>query len=310
MARTILLGWIVLRLVLPSAIFAQTEQATPSAIIVTPTFQEIVITASDSAKQGSVVVSNQTDQQQTFEIFAVAIDQVDSQGNITLSDKPLSGTNDPFLADVEILEPQVIIAPKQQQVIPFTVKNSVGLSPGGHYVSLLIRAKSELVEQSATQSVLPAIASLLLIRKTGGEQYNLFLRALRFPHQGLWWSLPEVATLTFENQGNIHTIPRGEVKITDLFGRVVSEGTINEGSQFVLPRTQRELRVPLRQIRSSVPLMIYRISAQGTTTLGNANYELTAFSGYLSLVVIGVSLLFTLLSLSVYIWHKQKRRAK
>ncbi len=242
-------------------------------------------------------------------MFAVAIQQMDAQGGVLLSDKPLSGANNPFSADVVIQEPVVVLQPKEQKEVEFQVKNSLSLSPGGHYVSLIIRSTANATSDGK-QQVLPAISSFLLIRKLGGEQYNLFLQNIRFPGRQVWLTLPSTATLTFENQGNIHTTPRGEMTMRDVFGRVVVEGTINEGSQMVLPRSQRDLIVQLRQIRPSLPVMLYTTTVIGSSDPGEVTFEQTAYSFFISrtavFIVFGVIVVFAV----VGIFLKRRRKHK
>jgi len=272
----------VLSFVWPVGTFAQSEPASTSAIIVTPTFQEVVLQASASAVTSSITITNQTNQEQSFELFAVRINQMERDGTIILSNKPLSGEDNPTSAEVTISQPFVTILANQKLEIPFTVKNTLNLSPGGHYVSVIIRTKAERVTTTPAQSVLPAISSFLLIRKEGGEQYNLFLQKVQFSNNNFWWKVPNLVVLTFENQGNIHTIPRGQVVISDIFGRTVIEGTVNEGSQFVLPRSQRTLGVRLRQIRFGWPVMLYKITALGASDPGAVTFEQTTFSMFVS----------------------------
>lgn len=278
-----------------------------SAIVVTPTFQEVVLSASDSATQANITIVNQTAQAQQFELFAVGISQIDESGNVMLSNKPLSGQNDPYSADIELPEPVITIAPNEEKKVPFLVKNSLNLSPGGHYVSLIVRAVSDDQQAASKQSVLPAISSFVLIRKLGGEQYNLFLKSLEFPQKRVWWKLPDRAILTFENQGNVHTTPRGQVTATDMFGRVVLEATINEGSQFVLPRSQRPIRVQMREIRRSVPLMLYTVSVSGVSEPGGVAFSQTRYVPYISVWLLLTTVVALLSVVGVIIYKKRAR---
>lgn len=290
------------------SVFAQTAQPPQSAISITPPFQEVLLTASESAVSASILITNQTDQLQNFEIYPVGISQVDSQGNVTLSDKPQSGSDTSLAADISVLEPTVTIPAGGQKEVVFTINNSLNLSPGGHYVSLITRMLPPQREEISGQSVLPALSSFLLLRKVGGEQYNLFLKTVTFPTRLLWFKLPTVANLTFENQGNVHTIPRGQVTVVDLFGRNVAEGTINEGSHFVLPRAQRELPVQIRRIRSSWPLMVYRVTVTGESDPGGVTFGQTSFSFYISQSA-GIALIFAAVVGSVIaVWLRRRRQ--
>lgn len=259
-------------------------------VSITPTFQELVLDATASAARGSITITNQTDQIQEFEVFAVSLKQLDSQGNVALFNRPLRGGDDDIFTDIEIQEPTFSLYPNQQKAISFSIQNSINLSPGGHYASLVVRIGSPPLGAQSTQTIVPALSSSLLIRKMGGEQYNLSLHRMILIDQKLWSKLPTVTQLTFENQGNIHVIPRGQIRISDIFGRVVVEGTINEGSQFILPRTRRDIQVQLRQIRRSWPMMVYTVSTIGSFDSGGV-FQQMGFGVYLSVwavVVIGL----------------------
>jgi hypothetical protein len=303
-----MLSLLLLALYVPSRVLAQ---STTSAITLTPTFQEVVLEASESAKESTITIKNATTQPQTFEVFAVSINQIDSNGAITFSDKPLTGSDDPFSAEVSVAEPEVTLEPGTQQAVAFTVNNTINLSPGGHYVSLIVRAKPPTSDQT-NQSVLPAISSFLLIRKVGGERYNLSLQKMAFSSASpVWWQRPRSVTLAFNNQGNVHTIPRGQVLITDLFGRVVIEGTINEGSQFVLPSIPREIAVKLRTLRWSLPIMIFKTTVKGYSDPGQMPFEQTAYNGYVSRsALIGLLMVATIVVLALRKWRRRKRTIK
>ncbi len=287
---------------------AQTASASSSAIIISPTFQEVTVNADDTTQTAQIEISNQTNKKQLFEVFAVSVNQFDNQGNFTLADKPLSNSNSPDSAYITFPSPELEISPNQVATIPFTVLNTQNLSPGGNYSVVIVRAKPDQDDSLPNQSVLPAVSSFVLIRKIGGEQYNLSLLEISNDHQ-VWWQLPKTLSLVFENQGNIHTTPRGQIKITDVFGKVVVEGTINEGSQFVFPRTQKELQVQLRQIRPSWPIMLYTITVRGESSPGAISYFQQSFSVFVSYVGIILSLLVGLiLSAGAWSLHKILRK--
>ncbi len=278
----------------PAIVSAQIIPATSSGMIIAPTFQEVTLNPDQISQTAQIEVFNQTSQQQTFEVYAIPVNQIDSQGNFTLSDKPLSNAEQSESAFITFPNSELQIPPNQVGTIPFSVTNSQSLSPGGNYVVVIVRAKPNPTATLSNQSVLPAVSSFVLIRKLGGEQYNLSLSEISADHQ-LWWQLPKSLQLIFENQGNIHTTPYGLIKITDLFGRVIVEGTINESSQFVFPRTKKEIAVHLRQIRPSWPFMLYKIEIDGQANPGAITYAQQSFSVFVSLativVIVGVAVI-------------------
>jgi len=260
---------------------AQSLNSTSSTIIA-PTFQEVTLLADQESQTAQIEVTNQNNQVQTFDLFAIGVNQIDNQGNVILADKPLSNAENPISEFVTFPESTIEILPNQKKAIAFTVNNSQNLTPGGNYVVIMLRAQPIDSQLTTNQSVLPAISSFVLIRKLGGERYNLSLTEMEGGDRQLWWQLPKSIQLVFENQGNIHTTPRGQITISDIFGRTVVEGTINESSQFVFPRTQKEVPIQLRQIRPTWPIMLYNVTAQGRSDPGDSTFTRQSYSVFLS----------------------------
>jgi hypothetical protein len=58
--------------------------------------------------------------------------------------------------------------------------------------------------------------------------------------------------LRFQNNGNVHLVPRGVISVTDPFGRVVVKGIINQESALILPETLRVYPVRLDKLATSL----------------------------------------------------------
>lgn len=132
--------------------------------------------------------------------------------------------------------------------------------------------RSEPSNDTTSQQVLPALSSFLLIRKVGGEHFNLSLLPTAIAKKTIFFQFPKALTFTFNNQGNTHLTPHGLIEFTDLLGRVTHKGVINENSIFVLPSTQREIPVELKSQLITFPVMIYSIKITGTTTPGDVAF--------------------------------------
>lgn len=257
---------------LPGVAQAQTPATLPSALILDPTYQEIILEESDAAKETEITLSNLTQTTQLFELTALRVNQIDAQGNVILSDKPLNAQEGNQVDFVQVSSPQLELKAGEKKELNVTIQNTQDLSPGGHYVALVVVSKTDL-KKEGQQTVLPALSTYLLIRKKGGEQFHLSLKSIQDLRSFFWSSLPTSLTLEFENQGNVHNTPRGQVKLKDLFGRTVVEGTVNDGSLVVLPQSLRNIPVRLRQIRPSFPIMIYTLDIQGSAQLGEITYS-------------------------------------
>ncbi len=252
----------------------------------------------------SIQIHNVGDIVQTFEIFALDIRQQDEQGQIAFVDKPLSGTAFTLASFVQIDENLVTLAPQEQKEIFFQIRNSVDLSPGGHYGAVIARIQNQ-TETPSEQKILPALSSLLLIHKEGGEQYQLSLAPLDLSKNTLSLSLPSELRLLFSNQGNSHVVPRGVISVTDMFGRLVYKGIINESSLFVLPQSKREVKVKIQPVAYTFPLSFLSIKVEGSSDPGQSHYYQS-----FSLILIKPKIFMILLLLLVLLLYGAKRIRK
>lgn len=251
---------------------AYAKEKEPETIVLQPTFQEVTLEEASISAQAIITVKNQTKVDQQFSIFAVDISQMDADGNVILSDKPVAG-NDYALANFLTIEPSsIVLKSEQSNDISITISNLQDLSPGGHYAAIVVKGVP-FTQAEDRQTILPALSSFLLVRKKGGERYHLSLKSVTEGSHLIWWKLPTNLELLFENQGNVQTAPRGEVKVIDMFHRKVVEGTINEGSKIVLPQSQRKLETNLRKILWAWPVMAYNVHIGGRSDPGGIGFE-------------------------------------
>jgi hypothetical protein len=217
-------------------------------ITVTPIFQELMLTSLTQIESASFSVTNQGETPQTYRLRAVNIEAADTSGGIILS-----GLSADFEAKhglsqwLQFDQQTVTIGPKESKEIPFKIVNNASLRPGGHYGALIAQSITNAEAESANKVALsPQAASLVFVKKIGGEQYGLSLRSFRIP-SGLI-GVPQSATIVLENSGDIHVVPRGSVVVRDMQGTEVARGAVNTDSALILPTKVRELAVELRQV--------------------------------------------------------------
>lgn len=284
---------------------AGVSAVTTQGISLEPAFQELTLNASDAVITGTIQLHNDTDTQLPVELLAFDIQQIDANGNISFIEKP-DASNTFRVAEFIIFEKNsFILEPKSKTEIPFKVQNSPDLSPGGHYGTIIARFKLE--SGKTDQKVFPAISSLVLLRKMGGEQYHISLSKVNNLPSFFTLYIPKKINLIFTNDGNIHTIPYGTVKFTNVFGDMVFKGIINEGSSFVLPKNQREISINLQKLKATLPLMFYTVSIQGKTRPGEIPYNWETSFFYTSPFVIGIFLATICILVIVYKKKFKKR---
>ena len=160
----------------------------------------------------------------------------------------------------------IVLEPGSSEEIEIKIDNRDSLSPGGHYAAIVVRNVE--VRETENQKILPAISALLLVRKTGGEEFNITIRDIGW-NPTLSFKIPEEIVIQFENNGNVHDIPRGTVKITDMFGRVVYQGILNENSSYLLPDNIRSIPIKMKRSRFLFPIQLLSLEIRGTSEIGS-----------------------------------------
>lgn len=239
----------------PKAVFAQ------ESLTVSPAYQEVVLEPQNDSSEFSIFIRNDTKIAESFELFAVEFPsgaQFGSLGFIDFDSSDIKQQPSYISFDTQ----QFVVDPNTSKEIHATIENRASLKPGGTYLSVIIRSLRE--KNSSGQTILPAFASQLLIRKTEGEIKNISLKTVSDTDKIISFTIPKTVKLLFENNGNVHLIPRGEVRIDTVFGETISQGIINESSAYVYPDSQKEITVQLSQISKKIPISLITITAFGS----------------------------------------------
>lgn len=280
-------------------------QSAAGAIQIEPAFQEVELTESTGTASAQIKISNTSFTQQTFELSAVDIQQFDNDGRIILADKPVSGANFSLSSFITIPQTEVTIQPQSSADIPVLVTNSQSLGAGGHYAAVVARLSAET---TSDQVVLPAVSSFILVRKQGGEQYNLSLVDSSLNSMFWWHTLPDKLALQFSNQGNSHVIPRGTIDITDQFNRLIIKGIINENSLYIFPNTQRSIEQSLQTVSPVLPISLLHVQFDGTTQPGSVAFHQSFWMVYFDIK--GVGILVGVMILLITMMRKIRKRVR
>jgi hypothetical protein len=131
---------------------------------------------------------------------------------------------------------------EQTYSIPLYIKVPENAPPGGHYASILVgnRAPKERAEGGVVQ-VSSSIAVLLFVRIAGDVDERGRIREFS-TEQSVYDRASARLTLKFENQGNVHIQPRGNIVIYNMFGKQRGMIPVNHASGYgnVLPGTIRD----------------------------------------------------------------------
>lgn len=135
-----------------------------------------------------------------------------------------------------------ILIPREQSIeVPFSVIVPKDASPGGHFAAIMVGTKPPENEPGQTKvQTAQFVTSLFFARVSGDIVENGLIR--EFSVKDSFLERPEASfDLRFENKGNVHLQPQGEIKIYNMWGQERGVIPINQSSQFgnVLPESIR-----------------------------------------------------------------------
>lgn len=281
--------------------FAQEETKKNTGFSIQPAFQNIVISNSKPVVDTKILIENTTQQAETFEVFAIEFPSAQHFGSLQFIDfNQTAIKQQPNYVTFDAN--QFVLNPQEKREVLLRISDRVDLRPGGTYATVVIRAVTKNIQ--AQQPVIPAFSSMLLIRKIDGEIRNLSLIGMSNNTHTFGTKIPDVLELTFQNNGNVHLIPRGQVIVEDIFGKIIKQGILNEESTYVLPDTQKNIPVKLQKSSWTLPLMLLTIKAFGTS-------ETTSYATEYSYLYISPILIFGLLILALllfFLLYKKKQK--
>ena len=231
--------------------FAQEKDAGKGFSLM-PFFKEIALDSSQKEVSFDLEIENKTDQVAVFKLSVLDFGSLNESGGVAFLGSNINLEKKYSLVSWVSLEKDALaLNPKEKQTIKVSILNKDSLSPGGHYGAILAKIEEDGSESQESSKVAfdPSFASLMFVRKTGGEVYGFGLRERDL--NGNIFSVPSSAKLRFQNSGNVHLVPRGTIKILDPFKREIAKGIINSESAFMLPETFRVLNVPIEKISTA-----------------------------------------------------------
>ncbi len=206
----------------------------------------------------------------------------------------------------------ITISREQSIEIPFSVKVPEDASPGGHFAAILVGTKPpESVSGQARLQTAQVVTSLFFAKVAGDVVEAGNIREFLTTKSLL--GTPEVTfSLRFENKGNVHLQPRGDIKIFNMWGEERGTIPINQYTNFgnVLPDSIRKFLFTWKGEWS--PSDIGRYTAIATLGYGSDEKKFTSAETvfwvlplkFMSLVMIGLVLFFGLLTWLVRLYVK------
>jgi Sec-independent protein translocase protein TatA len=144
------------------------------------------------------------------------------------------------LADWISLDTQPItIGPKERTNLAIAINVPRDAEPGGHYGAVIL--STEPPSNRPGVGVSQQLGSLLMVRVSGEVKEDGRIAEFSITNKKVWHNyLPINFMMRFENSGNTHLRPAGNIFITNWLGRQVASLNVNPDFRGVLPRSIRK----------------------------------------------------------------------
>lgn len=219
----------------------------PPGITISPSLKDITINPGLIAANTTVTITNNSGARLIGNLRLLDIDTTQGANYAFLG--ATSGTTPQYGLANWLTLPNgdtLNVADGQSATIPIRIDNRADLAPGGHYGALVVGFGSPSgTAGSGKADFKQQLASLLFVRKRGGERLGINLDELKVLPANV---IPKTAILKFTNTGNVHVAPLGYITVTNPSGRVVAKSIINTDASLILPGTSKLLESTVQVI--------------------------------------------------------------
>lgn len=141
------------------------------------------------------------------------------------------------------LEPApIVLEPQGRKEVTITVNVPADAAPGGHYGIVAFSSKPPSTGADKPQvAITQGIGTLLLVRIEGEVVESAVISA--FSTVAKTNRLPITFATTYQNTGNIHLKPSGNITVTSMFKKLVATIPVNATKRSTLPKSSRSYDV-------------------------------------------------------------------
>lgn len=143
---------------------------------------------------------------------------------------------------------QLTLKSKQMVTLPVMITIPKNAAPGGYFAALRFTGRPAELDSTGV-SLSASIASLVLLKVNGAAKEAVSLEDFTVKQNSITGTLFESTPLQFgeriKNSGNIHEQPTGLITIKDMFGKVVTNLSVNADQRNILPQSIRKFEQPL-----------------------------------------------------------------
>lgn len=141
---------------------------------------------------------------------------------------------------ITVPQEPIVIPAESSVAVELSIRVPEDAAPGGHYAAIMIGTKPTNDDKPFQISTSQIVTSLFFVRIEGDVVENGVVRT--FTVNDSFVTIPEVDfDVRFENKGNVHLQPQGEIVITNMWGKERGVVPINHQTHFgnVLPESIR-----------------------------------------------------------------------
>lgn len=226
---------VALNVLVPSIAFAQESLS----VTVTPPMIQLTI-GQGEVWASSLKIVNANPFDLTYYATPVDFEADGEEGKGTFM--PLLASDHASLGNwVEISRDPILVPRGESKEVPFAVRIPADAPPGGHYAAILIGTTPEdAAVDGPTVKVSSYVSSLLFVRIKGDIDERARIREFR-TEKWLYQDPKATFLLRFENLGNTHLRPQGEIVLYNMWGKERGRVQLNQKSAFgnVLPASIR-----------------------------------------------------------------------
>lgn len=281
--------------------------AQDGSVAVSPAFNDIVIGPGVTRQTVELTYTNRSTSVVELEIGSVDFKQQDN-GVIQFVGQDAGSYSYSLASFLTPEASSLVLNPGEKKIFEVAVQNRQSLSPGGHYAAVVAKLKAA-GRIGLGAKVEPSLSALILLRKTGGERFNMSLTASDWPQDTFVFSVPRSVLFTFQNEGNVHLIPYGTAEIKDIFGRVTHKGVLNTSSLRVFPETRRYIGADFNKIAWQLPLSLNSFTVKGNDSLNKVAFTYNASFIYIDPLISGM-IVISLIGIWILLRKRKTRRKK
>ncbi|MDI6602777.1 MAG: hypothetical protein QME57_01480 [Patescibacteria group bacterium] len=212
------------------------------ALTISPPLMEIDVNPGDTVKK-TIKIYNETEEENTYYSSVANFTARGEEGEPGFLES--EETRGYSLASwIEIDKSPFRLAKNERKEIPFIIRVPKNAEPGGHYGVIFFSTQPPVLEKEQTAiGVLGKIGSLVLVRVAGEIREEGRLIEFDTADKKTFYNrLPVDFAFRFENTGNVHLKPRGEIQIVNLFGKQTAKIPVNLVGGNVLPESIRRFQ--------------------------------------------------------------------